>query len=146
MTVPTIGSDAFLSISAAAIIYYPYGATGYAATYNGVPTTDNGFTADDLNTAVASAVASATTQGQQDVVADPASYGLYTSATAQAQLIDLRTGSTMLNISGTNAVMQLQIQRSDDLSTWTSSSEDLIEVELPMQQGKGFYRFAMPQE
>ena len=138
MTAPTIGSDAFLSISAAAIIYYPYGATGYAATYNGVPTTDNGFTADDLNTA--------TTQGQQDVVADPASYGLYTSATAQAQLIDLRTGSTMLNISGTNAVMQLQIQRSDDLSTWTSSSEDLIEVELPMQQGKGFYRFAMPQE
>ena len=142
MTVPTIGSDAFLSISAAAIIYYPYGATGYAATYNGVPTTDNGFTADDLNTAVASA----TTQGQQDVVADPASYGLYTSATAQAQLIDLRTGSTMLNISGTNAVMQLQIQRSDDLSTWTSSAGDLIEVELPMQQGKGFYRFAMPQE
>ena len=142
MTAPTIGSDSFLSISAAAIIYYPYGATGYAATYNGVPTTDNGFTADDLNTAVASA----TTQGQQDVVADPASYGLYTSATAQAQLIDLRTGSTMLNISGTNAVMQLQIQRSDDLSTWTSSSEDLIEVELPMQQGKGFYRFAMPQE
>ena len=138
MTAPTIGSNAFASISAAAIIYYPYGATGYAATYDGVPTTDNGFTADDLNTA--------TTQGQQDVVADPASYGLYTSATAQAQLIDLRTGSTMLNISGTNAVMQLQIQRSDDLSTWTSSADDIIEVELPMQQGKGFYRFAMPQE
>ena len=142
MTAPTIGFDAFTLISSAAIIYYPYGATGYAATYNGVPTTDNGFTADDLNTAVASA----TTQGQQDVVADPASYGLYTSATAQAQLIDLRTGSTMLNISGSNAVMQLQIQRSDDLSTWTSSTGDLIEVELPMQQGKGFYRFAMPQE
>ena len=142
MTAPAIEPNAFASISAAAIIYYPYGATGYAATYNGVPTTDNGFTADDLNTAVASA----TTQGQQDVVADPASYGLYTSATAQAQLIDLRTGSTMLNISGTNAVMQLQIQRSDDLSTWTSSTDDIITVELPIQQGKGFYRFAMPQE
>ena len=138
MTAPAIEPNAFASISAAAIIYYPYGATGYAATYNGVPTTDNGFTADDLNTA--------TTQGQQDVVADPASYGLYTSATAQAQLIDLRTGSTMLNISGTNAVMQLQIQRSDDLSTWTSSTDDIITVELPIQQGKGFYRFAMPQE
>ena len=141
MTAPTIEPSAFASISAAAIIYYPFGATGYAAVYDGVPTFLS-ITADDLNTAVASA----TTQGQQDVVADPASYGLYTSATAQAQLIDLRTGSTMLNISGTNAVMQLQIQRSDDLSTWTSSSEDLIEVELPMQQGKGFYRFAMPQE
>ena len=73
-------------------------------------------------------------------------FDLYTSATAQAELIDLRTGSTMLNINGSNAVMQLQIQRSDDLSTWTSSAGDIITVELPMQVGKGFYRFAMPQE
>jgi len=141
MAAPIVGSYAFLGVSAAAIIYYPYGATGYAALYGGVPTTDNGFTADDLNTA--------TTQGQQagidQVLADPASYSLYTSATAQEELIDLRTGSTMLNINGSNAVMQLQIQRSDDLSTWTSSAGDIITVELPMQVGKGFYRFAMPQ-
>jgi len=141
MAAPIVGSYAFLGVSAAAIIYYPYGATGYAALYGGVPTTDNGFTADDLNTA--------TTQGQQagidQVLADPASYSLYTSATAQEELIDLRTGSTMLNINGSNAVLQLQIQRSDDLSTWTST-DDLIEVELLMQQGKEFYRFAMPQE
>ena len=141
MAAPIVGSYAFLHVSAAAIIYYPYGATGYAALYGGVPTTDNGFTADDLNTA--------TTQGQQagidQVLADPASYSLYTSATAQEELIDLRTGSTMLNINGSNAVLQLQIQRSDDLSTWTST-DDLIEVELLMQQGKGFYRFAIPQE
>ena len=53
----------------------------------------------------------------------------------------------MLNISGTNAVMQLQIQRSDDLSTWTLDSEDLIAVPTAhARQGKGFYRFAMPQE
>jgi hypothetical protein len=83
--------------------------------------------------------------GIDQVLADPASYSLYTSATAQEELIDLRTGSTMLNINGSNAVMQLQIQRSDDLSTWTSSAGDIITVELPMQQGKGFYRFAMPQ-
>ena len=70
----------------------------------------------------------------------------FPGVSTDAELIDLRTGSTMLNISGSNAVMQLQIQRSDDLSTWTSSAEDLIEVELPMQQGKGFFRFAMPQE
>jgi hypothetical protein len=42
-------------------------------------------------------------------------------------------------------VLQLQIQRSDDLSTWTST-DDITTVELPMQQGKEFYRFAMPQE
>ena len=145
MTAPTIGSNAFTLISSAAVIHYRQGATGYTASYDGVPTLEDTFsysTAKEVNTAVASA----TTQGQQDVVADPASYGLYTSATAQAQLIDLRTGSTMLNINGSNAVMQLQIQRSDDLSTWTSSAGDIITVELPMQVGKGFYRFAMPQE
>ena len=38
MAAPTIGSSAFDQISSAAIIYYPYGATGYAASYDGVPT------------------------------------------------------------------------------------------------------------
>jgi hypothetical protein len=123
------------------MLHYRQGATGYEATYDGVPTLEDHFTYF-----TAGEVATATTEAQQAVIAAPASYNLFTSATAQAELIDLRTGSTMLNISGSNAVMQLQIQRSDDLSTWTSSAEDLIEVELPMQQGKGFYRFAMPQE
>ncbi|KRP33955.1 MAG: hypothetical protein ABS34_13360 [Opitutaceae bacterium BACL24 MAG-120322-bin51] len=144
MAAPTIGSGAFNQISSAAIIQYPYGATGYETSYDGV-LSGPVITADDLNTAVASAA----TQGQQDginlVLADPASYSLYTSVTAEEELIDLRTGSTMLNINGLNAVLQLQIQRSDDLSTWSSTPDDLITVELPMQQGKGFYRFAMPQ-
>ena len=64
----------------------------------------------------------------------------------QSMLEDARTGSVMLEVANGSATLQLQIQRSDDLSTWTSSAEDLIEVELPMQQGKGFFRFAMPQE
>ena len=38
MVAPTIGSLAFASISSAAIIQYPFGATGYAASYDGVPT------------------------------------------------------------------------------------------------------------
>jgi len=38
MAAPTIGSGAFDQISNAAIIYYPLGATGYAASYDGVPT------------------------------------------------------------------------------------------------------------
>jgi len=37
MTAPTIEPNAFLSIYAA-IIQYPFGATGYAASYDGVPT------------------------------------------------------------------------------------------------------------
>ena len=38
MAAPTIGSNAFASISNTAIIQYPSGATGYAASYDGVPT------------------------------------------------------------------------------------------------------------
>ena len=40
MAAPTIGSGAFDLISSTAIIYYPYGATGYAASYDGVPTVE----------------------------------------------------------------------------------------------------------
>jgi len=146
---PTIGTNAFDGISIAAMIHYRQGATGYQGSYGHVATLEDYFTystAGEVNTAVATAVATATTQGQQDAVAALARYSYYTSATAKAQLIDMRTGSTMLNINGSNAVLQLQIQRSDDLSTWTSTSDDLIEVRLPIQQGKEFFRFAMPQE
>jgi len=142
---PTIGTNAFDGISIAAMIHYRQGATGYQGSYGHVATLEDYFTystAGEVNTAVATA----TTQGQQDAVAALARYSYYTSATAKAQLIDMRTGSTMLNINGSNAVLQLQIQRSDDLSTWTSTSDDLIEVRLPIQQGKEFFRFAMPQE
>jgi hypothetical protein len=68
--------------------------------------------------------------------------GYYSSV----QLVDARAGSVGIVRDNNTATLQLQIQRSDDLSTWNSAPEDLIEVELPMQQGKGFFRFAMPQE
>ena len=68
--------------------------------------------------------------------------GYYSSV----QLVDARAGSVGIVRDNNTATLQLQIQRSDDLSTWTSTSEDLIEAELPMQQGKRFFRFAMPQE
>ena len=139
------GPETFARISATAMIHYRQGATGYEASYDGVPTLEDYFayfTAGEVATAVATAIK----QAQQDVIAAPASFSLQTMATVKAELIDMRTGSTMLNMVGSNAVLQLQIQRSDDLNTWTSSSDDLIEVKLPMQQGKGFYRFAMPQE
>ena len=152
MAVPEIRELTFGGISATAMIYYRQGATGYETSYDGVPTLEDSFaystdfTAGEVATAAATAVATAIKQAQQDVIAAPASYSLHTMATAEAELIDMRTGSTMLNMVDSNAVLQLQIQRSDDLNTWTSSSDDLIEVKLPMQQGKGFYRFAMPQE
>jgi len=90
-----------------------------------------------------SALSSGFNLGVQSVSNNAQGYGLYTST----ELIDLRPGSSQLQIDNNGAVkLQLQIQRSVDLSTWSSTSDDLITVELPMQQGKEFYRFAMPQE
>ena len=60
-------------------------------------------------------------------------------------LEDARTGSTMVNVNGSNALLQLQLQRSDDLSEWSKDPEDIIEVEIPMSPGKSFFRFAIPE-
>ena len=40
MVAPTIGSGAFFGISYPAIIQYPLGATGYAASYDNMPTAE----------------------------------------------------------------------------------------------------------
>jgi len=101
------------------------------------------YSQEQFDSAQSSALSSGFNLGVQSVSNNAQAYGLYTSA----ELIDLRPGSSQLQIDNNGAVtLQLQIQRSDDLSTWTSSSDDLVEVELSMQQGKGFFRFAMPQE
>ena len=81
--------------------------------------------------------------GRSDVTADPSSYGLYSSQ----GMVDLRPGSILLQAGENNtAALRLQIQRSTDLSNWTSHTDDLIEVEMPMSGDTQFYRFAMPQE
>jgi hypothetical protein len=100
------------------------------------------YSQEQFDSAQSSALSSGFNLGVQSVSNNAQAYGLYTST----ELIDLRPGSSQLQIDNNGAVkLQLQIQRSDDLSTWTST-DDLIEVELLMQQGKEFYRFAMPQE
>ena len=90
-----------------------------------------------------SALSSGFNLGVQSVSNNAQAYGLYTSA----DLIDLRPGSSQLQIDNNGAVkLQLQIQRSDDLSTWTMNPNDLISVPIDMNGGQEFYRFAMPQE
>jgi hypothetical protein len=62
-------------------------------------------------------------------------------------IVDLRPGSILLQVGANNTpILQLQIQRSADLNTWTSHTDDLIEVEMPMSGASQFYRFAMPKE
>jgi len=126
------------------------------------------YSANDLS----SAESTSRTLGQQDVASDPLSYGLYSPTFVTALLdssrvagrsdvtadptaydlyssqgmVDLRPGSILLQAGANNtAALRLQIQRSTDLSNWTSHTDDLIEVEMPMSGDSQFYRFAMPQ-
>jgi len=64
----------------------------------------------------------------------------------QSMLEDARTGSVMLEVANGSATLQLQIQRSDDLSTWTMNPNDMISVPIDMNGDNQFFRFAMPQE
>jgi hypothetical protein len=126
------------------------------------------YSANDLS----SAESTSRTLGQQDVASDPLSYGLYSPTFVTALLdssrvagrndvtadptaydlyssqgmVDLRPGSILLQPGANNtAALRLQIQRSVDLSNWSSHADDLIEVEMPMSGDSQFYRFAMPQ-
>jgi hypothetical protein len=42
-----------------------------------------------------------------------------------------------------SATLELQIERSNDLSNWTADTEDLVEVEIPLNGDTGFFRFKM---
>jgi hypothetical protein len=64
-----------------------------------------------------------------------------------SKLEDARAGSTMIDVTAGSAFLELQIERSTDLSTWSQNSEDRITVEIPLTNpiGNGFFRFAFPQ-
>ena len=89
---------------------------------------------------VISLLDSSRTVGQSDVTSDPSSYGLY----SEQGITDLRAGSTILQF-GTNnsATLELQIERSHDLSNWTTNTDDLVEVEIPLNGDTEFFRFKM---
>lgn len=64
-----------------------------------------------------------------------------------SKLEDARVGSTMIDVTAGSAFLELQIERSTDLSTWSQDSEDRITVEIPLTDPieNGFFRFAFPQ-
>jgi formylglycine-generating enzyme required for sulfatase activity len=65
---------------------------------------------------------------------------------SMSQLEDARTGAVMIEATGSTATLQLQIERSEDLTNWTQHEDDLISVPMQMDGDKQFFRFAMPQE
>jgi len=67
--------------------------------------------------------------------------GYYTPA----QLQDARAGAVIIEATGSTASLQLQIERSEDLTNWTQHENDLISVPMQMNGDKHFFRFAMPE-
>jgi hypothetical protein len=67
--------------------------------------------------------------------------GYYSSA----QMVDARAGSAGIVRDGTTANLELQIQRSVDLETWTAHEDDRISVPFEMTGDQQFFRFAMPE-
>ncbi|MFL2832266.1 MAG: hypothetical protein ACJ0BK_01475 [Coraliomargaritaceae bacterium] len=89
---------------------------------------------------VVSLLDSSRTAGQNDVTGNPSSYGLY----SEQGITDLRPGSTILQLGPNNsATLELQIERSNDLSNWTADTDDLVEVEIPLNGDTEFFRFKM---
>ena len=52
----------------------------------------------------------------------------------------------MIEATGSTATLQLQIERSEDLTNWTQHEDDLISVPMQMNGGEQFIRFAMPRQ
>ena len=71
---------------------------------------------------------------------------LLTGRYSLSQLEDARTGAVMIEATGSTATLQLQIERSEDLTNWTQHEDDLISVPMQMNGNKQFFRFAIPQE
>ena len=61
------------------------------------------------------------------------------------QTIEGRLGSTQIEISNGQANLRLQIERSEDMSTWTKHENDLINIPMSMDGGKQFFRISIPE-
>ena len=165
ITAPTLGSNAFENIPATKIAI-PIGAKqSYLEAGDG---TSYGGLAISYGSLIDGAISEARTEGQQDVITSPLSYGLYSpsyvislldsSRTAgqndvtgdpssyglysEQGITDLRAGSSILQLGPNNsATLELQIERSNDLSNWTANTDDLVEVQIPLNGDTEFYRF-----
>ena len=71
------------------------------------------------------------------ILSDPKSYGLYT----EEQLVEARTGSTLINIENEQAVISMNIEQSEDLNNWTTKANHTVQIPIENNKGKQFYRF-----
>jgi hypothetical protein len=59
------------------------------------------------------------------------------------EIVDLRPGSTMIEIHNGQATLTMEVEESDDLGVWTNESATSIEIPIDAEAGKKFFRFKM---
>jgi hypothetical protein len=94
------------------------------------------YTQQQFDTALSSGFA----LGVSTVQDNAANYGLV----AEENIEDARAGSSSIQVTNGTATLQLQIERSEDLSNWTSHQDDLISIPLQINADSQFFRFAIP--
>jgi hypothetical protein len=62
------------------------------------------------------------------------------------ELFEDEPGATVIEISNGQANLRLQIERSEDMSTWTKHENDVISIPMTMDEDKQYFRFSIPQE
>ena len=78
--------------------------------------------------------------GVSSVQSNAADYGLV----AEDSIEDARAGSSSIQTNNGTTTLLLQIERSEDLTNWTRSEEDLISVPVEVSTDSEYFRFAMP--
>ena len=61
----------------------------------------------------------------------------------EQDLIDLRIGSQMASIANDQATLQVVIEQSDDLGTWSTLQTERVTVDAPAGTSKQFFRYRM---
>ncbi|MDA8736027.1 hypothetical protein N9M57_01445 [Opitutales bacterium] len=61
----------------------------------------------------------------------------------EQDLIDLRIGSQMASIANDQATLQVVIEQSDDLGTWSTLQTESVTVDVPAGTSKQFFRYRM---
>ena len=60
------------------------------------------------------------------------------------QFENLRIGSTIITPLDGIGTLSIQIEKSDDLNTWTSSGDDILTHQIPLSSDKQFFRLTIP--
>ena len=66
-----------------------------------------------------------------------------TGGYTEQQLIDLRVGSKLASIDNDQATLQVVIEQSDDLGTWSTLQTESVTVDAPAGTPKQFFRYRM---